>query len=93
MDPTDLEASSRISLQGPGDWKRWISIIQKFSIAQNVWQYIDPFEEDKPALAKPAGKEKEVERARSGLLCSCGGGGYRTAYRGARPVTARLTGR
>lgn len=54
MDPTDPEASSGTSFQGPGDWKQWISIIRKFAIAQNVWQFIDPSKEGKPALAKPA---------------------------------------
>ena len=54
MDPGDLESSSRVSLQGPGDWKQWISIIQKFAVAQNVWDFIDPSKDAKEALAKPA---------------------------------------
>jgi len=53
MDPSDLESSSRTSLQGPGDWKQWISIIQKFAVAQNVWDFIDPSKDVKEALAKP----------------------------------------
>ncbi|CAM1501614.1 Fc.00g035980.m01.CDS01 [Cosmosporella sp. VM-42] len=53
MDPSDVGSSSRVSLQGPGDWKQLVSIIQKLAIAQNVWDFIDPSKDVKEALAKP----------------------------------------
>ncbi|KAH7115649.1 hypothetical protein EDB81DRAFT_289188 [Dactylonectria macrodidyma] len=53
MDPTDLGSSSRVTLQGPGDWKPWISIIQKHATASDVWAYLNPSKSDKPVLAVP----------------------------------------
>ncbi|KAK2672850.1 hypothetical protein RAB80_010393 [Fusarium oxysporum f. sp. vasinfectum] len=61
MDPIDL-SSSRVNLNGPGDWKQWISIIHKFATAQNVWKYIDPSNAEKPALSKP--EEPTVQQIR-----------------------------
>ncbi|KAI8397453.1 hypothetical protein FOFC_20725 [Fusarium oxysporum] len=61
MDPIDL-SSSRVNLNGPGDWKQWISIIHKFATAQNVWEYIDPSNAEKPALSKP--EEPTVQQIR-----------------------------
>ncbi|KAH7147167.1 hypothetical protein B0J13DRAFT_427544, partial [Dactylonectria estremocensis] len=53
MDPIDLGSSSRTTLKGPGDWKPWISIIQKHATASDVWAYLDPSKSDKPVLAVP----------------------------------------
>jgi hypothetical protein len=47
---TDLEASSRVILKGPGDWDVWISIIRKFVKNQNVWEHIDPDVTSRPTL-------------------------------------------
>lgn len=48
--------ASQISLRGPGDWKTWISLIQKFAVTQevNVWDYIDPDKPNKATLVEPA---------------------------------------
>lgn len=48
--------ASQISLRGPGDWKTWISLIQKFAVTQevNVWDFIDPDKANKAILAEPA---------------------------------------
>ncbi|EXL64741.1 hypothetical protein FOPG_19005 [Fusarium oxysporum f. sp. conglutinans race 2 54008] len=61
MDLIDL-SSSQVNLNGPSDWKQWISIIHKFATAQNVWEYIDPSNAEKPALSKP--EEPTVQQIR-----------------------------
>ncbi|KJZ70716.1 hypothetical protein HIM_09900 [Hirsutella minnesotensis 3608] len=39
----DLDGSSKGAvLNGPCDWKQWISIIKKFASSHNVWEYLDP---------------------------------------------------
>jgi len=48
----DREASSRVTLRGPGNWDVWISVIRKFAKNQNVWEYIDPDSTNKPILAR-----------------------------------------
>ncbi len=65
MDIKDLEESSRIVLKGPGDWKHWISVIQKFATAQDVWDYIDPSTNttQKPALVRPTEPTAQQIRA------------------------------
>jgi len=63
MDIKDLEGSSRATLKGPGDWKHWISVIQKFATAQSVWDYIDPSNTQKPALVKPTEPTTQQIRA------------------------------
>jgi hypothetical protein len=49
----DIDGPSQVSLRGPNDWKQWISIIEKFSINQGIWTYLDPNKPDKPALCCP----------------------------------------
>ncbi|KAG8354462.1 hypothetical protein FVEN_g12904 [Fusarium venenatum] len=39
MDQNSLD-SSRVILQGPGNWKLWINIIQQFATAYNIWELI-----------------------------------------------------
>ena len=48
--------ASQISLKGPGDWKTWISLIQKFAVTQevNVWDFINPEKTNKATLVEPA---------------------------------------
>ncbi|KAH6889390.1 hypothetical protein B0T10DRAFT_460054 [Thelonectria olida] len=53
MDSASLEASSRVILQGPGNWKLWINIIQKYATTHDIWRFIDPTEDEKQALSKP----------------------------------------
>jgi hypothetical protein len=48
-----LEDPSQLILKGPGDWKQWISIIEKFSINQDIWEYLNPDITKKSALVKP----------------------------------------
>jgi hypothetical protein len=49
----DIDGPSQVSLEGPNDWKKWISIIEKFSINQGIWTYLDPDEPNKQALSCP----------------------------------------
>ncbi|KJZ70079.1 hypothetical protein HIM_10540 [Hirsutella minnesotensis 3608] len=51
----DLDSSSKGTvLNGPCDWKQWISIIKKFASSHNVWEYLDPsVKEGKPVLQQP----------------------------------------
>ncbi|KAL6406052.1 hypothetical protein AUP68_10613 [Ilyonectria robusta] len=53
LDPMDPQSSSRVTLQSPGDWNRWISVIRKQAKAADVWDIIDPSKEDKDPLQPP----------------------------------------
>lgn len=53
MDSASLEASSRVTLQGPGNWKLWINIIQKYATTHDIWRFINPSDGEKQALSKP----------------------------------------
>ncbi|KAI5456967.1 hypothetical protein BGZ63DRAFT_365330, partial [Mariannaea sp. PMI_226] len=48
-----LEASSRVKLQGPGNWKLWINIVKKFAVAHNIWDLVDPSKANKPTNEMP----------------------------------------
>ncbi|KAH6995376.1 hypothetical protein EDB80DRAFT_537998, partial [Ilyonectria destructans] len=53
LDPMDPQSSSRVTLQKPGDWNRWVSVIRKEAKAADVWQFIDPSKIDKEPLKAP----------------------------------------
>ncbi|XP_044714500.1 uncharacterized protein HRG_11945 [Hirsutella rhossiliensis] len=55
MESTKEESigSSRVKLNGPSDWKQWISIIQKFAIAHGIWDFVDPSRPLNPAPREP----------------------------------------
>ena len=36
-----IGASQKASLTGPANWYKWISIIKKFAISQDVWAFIN----------------------------------------------------
>ncbi|XP_044717439.1 uncharacterized protein HRG_08947 [Hirsutella rhossiliensis] len=51
----DLDGSSKGTvLNGPCDWKQWISIIKKFATSHSLWDFLDPaVKEGKPVLQQP----------------------------------------
>ncbi|KAM4067558.1 integrase core domain-containing protein [Hirsutella rhossiliensis] len=51
----DLDGSSKGTvLNGPCDWKQWISIVKKFATSHNLWEFLDPaVQEGKPVLQQP----------------------------------------
>ena len=50
---TDLINYSSIILNGPSDWERWISVIEKFATSQGVWSQIDPSNQSPVPCLKP----------------------------------------
>jgi hypothetical protein len=50
-----MSTSPRISvtLDGPSDWDEWIEIIKTIALAGKVWDYVDPSEDEVPALEEP----------------------------------------
>ncbi|XP_044714489.1 uncharacterized protein HRG_11956 [Hirsutella rhossiliensis] len=52
---SDHESSSKvIILNGPCDWKQWISVIQKFATSHNIWEFVDPANDDKSTIVRPS---------------------------------------
>ncbi|KAM4064183.1 hypothetical protein HRG_012623 [Hirsutella rhossiliensis] len=50
----DLDGSSKGTvLNGPSDWKQWISIIKKFASSHDLWDVLNPAIQGKPVLQKP----------------------------------------
>jgi hypothetical protein len=50
-----MSTSQKISviLNSPADWDEWIEIIKTQALAGKVWQHLDPFEDNVPALEEP----------------------------------------
>ncbi|GAT31446.1 hypothetical protein UVI_02064380 [Ustilaginoidea virens] len=50
---TDLGNPANFQLLGSKDWFKWISIIEKFAVNENIWAYINPSVQDRPTLQQP----------------------------------------
>ncbi|KAM4067424.1 integrase core domain-containing protein [Hirsutella rhossiliensis] len=65
----DLDGSSKGTvLNGPCDWKQWISIIKKFATSHSLWDFLDPAVKEGSCGPNRLGtREEVVQRYRSTL--------------------------